>query len=152
MIFQYQINFTRILIIHKLVTKEWLTHIKNYNIDNNISFNGILDVGCGSGYATIDNFEYNNWLGLDIDYKKIKQIHNKYANNHKIKYILNDLNNLYNEFNQGDYDKLNYDTLFIINAGHYFQTDVFKKYINQYDLKHIYIIVIDPTYLKSISL
>ena len=128
---------------HKIIMNRFITKIK----EDNITFQGILDLGCGTGYITLNNFKFDNWLGIDMDYTKIQQIHNKYVNNNKIKYILEDLNSceVSSEFKQCNYDKSLYDTLFMINSCHYYQTSNFKNYINQYNFKNIYILTMNPS-------
>jgi SAM-dependent methyltransferase len=132
---------------HMKVTDKWLQTVKNLNIQ----INGILDIGCGSGYLTIDNFSTINWLGIDIDHKKIKQIHQKYCANPNIKYIIGDCNNIDNNlFFDIDYNL--YDTLFMIHSSHYIQSEQFKIFIKKFvNIKNIIIVYIEPEYIKSIS-
>jgi len=130
---------------HFKIMTEWLETI-NLNLNSNI-----LDLGCGSGY-NIDRFNYNNWLGIDIDSSKINELHNLYSK--KNNYILADLNNFSNRFKyQYKIDYELYDTILMCHSAHYLQTENFIKFIKKFkNIKKVYIITIKNEYLESISI
>ncbi len=138
---------------------------KNHNIVINNSLNiirpligensNILDIGCGSGYIILNNLKFNNYLGIDIDYNKIKKSINKFNNGH---FILANCNNIDNTYTfQPDYNFMienydNFDTLFMIYSAHYVQSEAFIGFINKFkNIKKIIMMIVSDNYIKSIS-
>jgi len=136
---------------HNIVINNSLNIIRPL-IDNN---SNILDIGCGSGYIILNNLKFNKYLGIDIDYNKIKKSINRFNNGH---FILADCNKIDNTYKfQPDYNFMienydNFDTLFMIYSAHYLQTKEFIDFVNKFkNIKKIIMMIISDNYIKSIS-
>lgn len=144
---------------HNIVTNTWINIIKTKINNQEIIINNIMDIGCGAGYVTILNFLNNisMWLGIDCNYTKIKQIHDKYIDNSNIAYILANISKLNNTFQQqygfSHLYKYSYDTIFMIHSAHYMQTNEFKTFITNLlpNINNVIIVTINHEYILSLT-